>query len=103
MGESTQRDRLLASLACVILAGMLGGLAFWAWTGVGHAGRDHERFAHNWRAQGDIQGFALYLIALAGLLSLGAVGLLGLAAWILIPERIRAKCGCARRSRRAAR
>lgn len=87
MSGESRNDRLMAALACVVLAAMLGGLAFWAWNGVVMAGRDHERFAATPRAQQNIEGFVLYLIPVAGLLTTAALGLFGLGVWILMPRR----------------
>ncbi|MEZ6233019.1 MAG: hypothetical protein R3B68_02410 [Phycisphaerales bacterium] len=83
------RDSLMASLACLVLAAMLGGVAYWLAHGVIAAERDFQRFDGHVRARTDIAAYAVYLIPLAGLSALGCLGLIGLAVWIPLAGRRR--------------
>ena len=82
MSDDTRKDRLLAAAACLVLAAMLGGLAAWLAIGIGAAEADHDRFGHVPRADPQVLGVALML--LAGVLGTAALVLVGLAVWMLI-------------------
>ena len=87
--EDTRKDRLMASLACVVLAAMLGGLAVWLGFGLVALEADRARLGDRALTRSDPSFYGLYLIPVAGLLGIAALGLLGLAVWIPLAGRRR--------------
>ena len=83
--EDTKRDRLIGAGACLAIAAMLGVVTVWLVYGLVALEKDHERFGGNPR--NDPQFYGMYLIPLAGLAGVIALGMLVLGVWILTAKK----------------